>query len=516
MQPPSPSSNRSQKCVSLDTMAELTATYRQDGKIIVHCHGVFDLLHIGHIRYFEQARLLGDILIVTLTTDKHVDKGPHRPAFPEDLRAEAIASLAVVDHVAINQGPTAVETLRLLRPHFYVKGAEFRHASSDRTGKIDLEKKVVEEIGASFSYIDDVVFSSSNLINRYLSTFSEEVESYLTLFRNRYSLTDILDIFDRMAKLNVLVIGDTILDEYQYCNAIGKSSKDPTLVVQYQSEEIFAGGILAVANHVANFAESVDLITVLGEKESQEDYIRSQLADNVQPNFFIQQNASTTIKRRIVDGYSFNKLFEIYVMDDSGLQPSEDEKLCKLLETTISQYDLVVVADFGHGTISKETRKLITERAPYLTVNTQANAGNRGFHTLSKYENFDYACIAGHELALEVRDQHDSNLRQNMAQTLLRLHGKSLVVTLGRNGSAACNASGAFLQVPSFAEKVVDRVGAGDTFLAVTSMASALGVSLEVLSFLGNVAGSLAVETIGNKKSINRQSIEKYITALMK
>lgn len=93
-----------------------------------------DLLHIGHIRYLEKAKRLGDILVVTVTPDCYVNKGPHRPAFPDLLRAEAIAALDAVDYVAINEWPTAVETLDLLRPDVYAKGAEFRQ---NRTPEID-------------------------------------------------------------------------------------------------------------------------------------------------------------------------------------------------------------------------------------------------------------------------------------------------------------------------------------------------------------------------------------------
>ena len=131
------------KIKTLDELATLLSTHRAQGKKIVHCHGVFDLLHIGHIRYFEQARSMGDVLVVTVTPDCHVDKGPHRPAFTETLRAEAVASLNCVDLVAINRWPTAEETLRLLRPDVYVKGSEFKNPDWDMTGKMAQEEKVV-------------------------------------------------------------------------------------------------------------------------------------------------------------------------------------------------------------------------------------------------------------------------------------------------------------------------------------------------------------------------------------
>src|SRR3954452_20890627 len=127
------------KIKRIDELAVSLSALRQGGKRIVHCHGVFDLLHIGHIKHLEAARKFGDLLVVTLTPDRFVNKGPHRPAFPERLRAEALASLVCVDYVAINQWPTAVETIERLRPTFYVKGVVRESGKRDHTDAIDRE-----------------------------------------------------------------------------------------------------------------------------------------------------------------------------------------------------------------------------------------------------------------------------------------------------------------------------------------------------------------------------------------
>lgn len=503
------------KIVSLDRLARYSAHCRRKGMRVVHCHGVFDLLHIGHIRYFEQARRMGDVLIVTLTQDRYVDKGPHRPAFTEALRAEAIASLKCVDMVAVNQWPTAENTLRKLRPHFYVKGAEFKNLSGDLTGKIVGEEKVVREIGAQIAFTEDIVFSSTNLINRHLSGLPEEVNKYLELFRRRYSLDQILEILDRMAKLKVLVIGDTIIDEYQFCEAIGKSSKDPTLVLKYQSHELFAGGILAVANHVANFAGDVQMVSVLGDRNNHEAFIRSQLGKNITPRFYVQDQAPTIVKRRYIDSYSFNKLMEIYDMDDSGLAAAEDAKLQRWLKKHTQDYDLVLAADFRHGAISDRTVRTLTQHAPYLAVNTQANAGNRGLHTISRYPRMDYGTIALHEFCLETRTR-GGNIRPKMKALIKKLSARKMAVTLGRQGCAVSDRRGAFVTVPSFTQNVVDRVGAGDAFLSITSLAAHLNIDNELIGFIGNVVGSLAVGVVGNKKAIDKASVQKYVTSLMK
>jgi len=504
-----------EKIKTIKELAKLLKTFRSEDKKIVHCHGVFDLLHIGHIRYFEQARNMGDILIVTITPDRYVDKGPHRPAFTEALRAEAVASLKCVDYVVINQWPTAEETLRILRPDVYVKGAEFKNTGSDMTGKIAGEECVVREIGATLAFTEDIVFSSSNLINQYLSNLPNEINQYLEFFRQRYTLQNIMDIIDKMASLNVLVIGDTILDEYQYCNAIGKSSKDPALAVKYKFHDLFAGGVLAVANHVANFANSVDLVTVIGECESHEEFIRSQLHPNISPCFFVQPDAPTLIKRRFIDDYSFNKLLEVYVMDDSGLPVKKNLEVCNLLQKQLLEYDLVIAADFGHGCISEEMVRILIDHSRFLAVNTQANAGNRGFHTITRYPHADYVCIAEHELRLEVRTLN-GNLRPKMYDISKKLGCSNFMVTQGKSGCAVCSGNGDFAVVPAFAQNVVDRVGSGDACLSVTSLAAVQNAPNEVLGFLGNVVGSLAVEILGNKKSIDKLSVQKYITSLMK
>jgi len=503
-----------EKIKPLAELAELLTPLRSEGKKIIHCHGVFDLLHIGHIRYLEQAKRMGDILVVTLTPDRYVDKGPNRPAFPEKLRAEALASLHCVDYVAVNEWPTAEETLRLLQPHIYVKGAEFKNIDSDPTGKIGGEEKVIREIGAELAFTEDIVFSSSNLINRFFSNFPEEVDAYLSVFRQRYSLQEILGYLNQMESLKVLVIGDTILDEYQYCEAIGKSSKDPILALKYKTHELFAGGVLAVANHVANFAGNVQLLTILGEKDSCEDFIGSQLHPNVKPYFLFKDNAPTTIKRRFIEGYSLNKLFEIYIMDESGLSSDESEKCLGWLKNELQKYDVVIAADFGHGAINKKMIELLTHEAKYLAINTQANAGNRGFNTVSRYPNADYVCIAEHEIRLETRE-NAVNLRQLMLEIATKMNCKKLVVTQGRQGATILS-NMEYISVPSFASKVVDRVGAGDAFLSLTSLAAALNIPDEVLIFMGNVAGCLSVENVGNKKPVTKSAIQKYITSLMK
>ena len=162
---------RKNKTRDLSELAALLQAIRAEGRKIVHSHGVFDLLHIGHIRHLEQAGKLGDVLVVTVTPDQFVNKGPHRPVFNEDLRAEAIAALGCVDYVSITQWQTVVETIQLLRPDFYVKGSD-EGEDKHPTSSIALEEEAVRSVGGQLALTKDITFSSSNLINQRLSVFS--------------------------------------------------------------------------------------------------------------------------------------------------------------------------------------------------------------------------------------------------------------------------------------------------------------------------------------------------------
>jgi len=154
------------KILNLDDLSTVIKELKGQGKKIVQCHGCFDLMHPGHIKYFQASKEMGDVLVVTITQDEYVDKGEGRPVFSQNIRAESIAALEWVDYVAINRWPTAEETLRLLCPTYYVKGQEFENRE-DKTGKLQKELAVLEEIGAEMKFTHEIVFSSTELLNRH-------------------------------------------------------------------------------------------------------------------------------------------------------------------------------------------------------------------------------------------------------------------------------------------------------------------------------------------------------------
>jgi bifunctional ADP-heptose synthase (sugar kinase/adenylyltransferase) len=270
----------------------------------------------------------------------------------------------------------------------------------DRTGKLAQEEKVCKELGIELRFTQDIVFSSTNLINRFFSSFSKELRDYLDLFRRRYSLVQVLSVVDDMARLKVLLVGDVIIDEYCYCSPLGASGKSPVLAVKYGSLDRFAGGVLAVANHAANFVDSVRLLTVLGDHDDHRRFIESSLHPKVRPAFWIQDGAPTLVKRRYLHGYSLHKRLEIYTMDDSGLSSQKDQDLAESVRRESPQYDMAISADFGHGAVSPALCESLVSHAPFLAVNTQVNAGNAAMHTISRYSKADYISLTERELRL--------------------------------------------------------------------------------------------------------------------
>jgi len=506
---------RNPKVKDLQELAQQLQDWKAAGKKIVLSHGVFDLLHMGHIRHLEQAKRMGDVLVVTLTEDHHVNKGPNRPSFPQDLRAEAVAALEVVDFVAINRWPRAVETIQLLRPDTYVKGQDYRVAEEDITGGITPEAEAVRGVGGQIQFTDEITFSSSNLLNTHFSPFPPETEAYLQDFRRNHSADEVISWLDKVSHLRPLVMGEAIIDEYLFCEGLGMSSKDPVLAVLQDKVECCAGGSLAVANHLAGMCGEVRLITQLGDRDRREDFVRASLKPNVDPVLLTKANAPTVHKRRIVDRYSGNKLLEIYVMDDRLSEGEEATDLEAALEKGSRDRDLILSIDYGHGLMTPAVIEQLCTGSAFLAANAQSNAGNRGFNPISKYRRADYLCLAGHELALETR-MRDGEHPKQLLEVASRIACPFFTLTRGKYGSLHYDTARGWHEAPALASRIVDRVGAGDAVFAVTSLLARIGAPMDIVAFVGNAAGAQAVADMGNRSTLDHVTLSKHLTALLK
>lgn len=503
------------KIKTLEETAEISSLARQAGKKIVLCHGIFDLMHIGHIRHLEQARQFGDLLIVTVTQDVHVNRGPHRPVFNEILRAETLAALEFVDYVALNPWPSAVETLQKLNPHAYVKGSDFRDNRRDYDNSFTQEVDTIRSLGGEVYFTGEKLFSSSNLINHHFPIFPKEVIRYLEDVSSRYAIEDILKYLDPIRPLRILTVGETIIDEYHYCDTLGKSGKEPILASRYVSEEKFAGGILAVANNAAGFSDHVDVLTILGDQNSHEAFIREQLRSGVGLHSIERKDSPTIVKRRFVEMYPFQKLFEVYFMNPKEKDPHLSQALCTKMDTILPEYDVVIVTDYGHGMLGPEELEILCSKARYLAINTQTNAANQGYNTVSKYQRADFICISEKELRLDARNRRDDDIRHIIKDLADQLECAQIIITRGAMGSLSYQCDVGFIETPSFTTKVLDRVGAGDTVLSVAAPCASIGTPPEVLGLIANAVGAQAVSTIGHRSFLEHIELCRYIESLL-
>ncbi len=292
-------------------------------------------------------------------------------------------------------------------------------------------------------------------------------------------------------------------------------ARNPCWPCSYLSRERHAGGALAIANHLSDFCQSIDLFTYLGANDSQEEAVRDHLARNVFPTFIYKADSPTIVKRRFVDAYSRSKMFAVYDINDEALNSSEEDALCAAVEARIADCDLVIVADFGHGLITQPLVELLCGKARFLAVNTQLNAANLGYHTISRYPRADFISIHEGEIRLDSRSRN-GDLRLLMRNLADRLSCLSVMVTRGKNGSLLYHQRDGFVQCPAFATKIVDRVGAGDAVFALTSLCAVRGLASDLLSFLGNVVGAQAVTIVGNRASVNRQRLVHALDGLLK
>ena len=200
-------------------------------------------------------------------------------------------------------------------------------ARKNLTGKIAEEEAAVQSVGGRIHFTDEITFSSTNLLNTYFDVFPRGTQEFLKKLREVHDAESVIERIEGMKKLKVLVVGDTIIDEYYYCEPMGKSPKETIISTQYKSKEIFAGGILAVANHVAGFCDSVHLVTSLGAEDSREDFVLSSLKGNVVPQIYYQEDAPTVVKRRYVEPSFLTKMFGIYFFNDRGLRGESQKEI---------------------------------------------------------------------------------------------------------------------------------------------------------------------------------------------
>lgn len=483
---------------------------------IVLCHGVFDLIHIGHIKHFERAREFGDILVVSVTSDKHVKKGPGTPLFNEKLRAQFLSSVKNIDFVYINNDETPINLINKIKPSFYVKGKDYRSKKNDITYNIYKEERAVKKNNGKLVFTDEVHFSSSKIINSNSNVFNNDQIKYFKNAKKFFNVQYLKKILKKIEKLKVLVIGETIIDQYNFCEALGKSGKDPFLTFEPKTSHDYLGGAAAIANNVAVFSKKVNFVSMLGEKNEYKKFIKNNLKKNINSFFLNKKNSPTILKKRYLDSINQNKVFGLYSINQSMLTKLEIIKLNKVLKTKIKNADLIIVSDYGHGFISNETSDLLIKSNQKLFLNTQINSANIGYHSLNKFKKVNFLIINETELRHELRNKHDNV--EKLSKTLTKKFKiNHLVITRGNKGLIYYNVKNyKFYYCPSFSSNVKDKVGTGDSMLAAMSLFFKVNAP-EYLSLLfGSAAAYSVIQSYANSEFLEKNKLVKFLEYSLK
>lgn len=270
-------------------------------------------------------------------------------------------------------------------------------------------------------------------------------------------------LLEDISNYRALVVGDGIVDEYCYVKPLGKSPKENIITARITGKESFSGGAWAAGKHVKGFCKKVDIATAAG---------------------FV-------IKRRFVEEAHVRKMFEVH----------EERRVDTQLDQPVYEdYDLVIVADFGHGFITTDMIEAMTRRAKFLAVNAQTNSANHGFNLITKYPRADFVVLDELEARLAVHDR-DSPIEV----VIEKLGFQKIIVTLGQAGCIGYD--GAFCIDALGTKPVVDTMGAGDAFFCVTAPFAAAGADMATLCRIGNAAGAIKCGVVGHRKSVTKEAL---------
>jgi rfaE bifunctional protein kinase chain/domain len=474
---------------------------------VIMCHGTFDVVHPGHVRHLLYAKTKADVVIASLTADEHIKKGMMRPYVPEDLRAVNLAALEMVDYVVIDRDPTPLRNLAIIQPDYFAKGYEYTAGA--------IHPKTREEIAVLDSYggeviftPGDIVYSSSALID--LAPPRISVEKLMTLMdAEGVGFDDLRETVHELKDIRAHVVGDTIVDSYTYCSMIGGMTKTPTMSVRFEKKVDYSGGAAVVAKHLRAAGAEVTFSTVLGN-----DAYRSFVLDDLNTAGIhclpiIDETRPTTNKNAIVaESY---RLLKVDTLDNRSISDKIVEQLRRQIGDTKS--DAVAFCDFRHGIFNRGTIPQLTSAIPGGVFRVADSQVASRWGNILEFQDFDLITPNEREARFALGDQ-DSVVRPLALELHKRSGSKTLILKCGDRGiityrSNSPNEYRSFFTIDSFADRVVDAVGAGDALLAYATLAMVASKNDVVASILGNMAAGIECEHDGNLPVTPEQVLKK-------
>ncbi len=474
---------------SINIVKEINEKYKEK-KIVFVC-GNFNIVHPGHLRLLRFASECGDILIVGVYPDSSAGA-----ILPESLRLEGVRSISWVNYAFILKDKPEI-FIRQLKPDFVVKGKEH-------------ENRFNPELEAVKSYNGKLVFSSGDVTFSSIELLKDEIKnvnlSTVTKpqdfpARHGFSMNNLVEIIGKMRNLTVLVIGDTIVDEYITCDPIGMSQEDPTIVVTPIFKEQFIGAAGIVSEHAKGLGADVHFFSVVGKDETS-DYVRKTMEDyGVNLHLYKDDSRHTTRKQRFRAG---NKtLLRVNYLHQHGINKEIQKEILKDISQIIKEINLLIFSDFNYGCLPQNlVDEIITlcKKNGVLTVADSQSSSQIG--DVSRYKGMCLLTPTEREARLAVRD-FNSGLVVLAEQLREKADAKNILLTLGAEGvliHAYINSNNKWLtdRLPAFNTSPKDISGAGDSMLIGAAMALAVGSDIWQSTYIGSICAACQIGRIGN------------------
>jgi rfaE bifunctional protein kinase chain/domain len=488
----------SRKIKTVEELSRLIGPRPRD-KSVVMCHGVFDLVHPGHLRHLTYAKGKADILVASLTGDHHITKAQYRPFVPQELRALNLAALEMVDYVIIDEEAMPLRNIELLQPDYFAKGYEYQNDGVHPRTQQEID--LLATFGGEMLFTPgDIVYSSSHLIETMPPKIG--LEKLITLMEaERVSFDGLRKTLDRFVGIDVHVVGDTIVDSLTYTTMIGGMTKTPTPSVRYDRRVDYIGGAAIVAKHLRAAGANVTFSTVLGDDPLKDFVIEGLEEAGVTCVPVIDRTRPTTHKNAFVCGDY--RLLKVDTLDNRSISDAQAETIA--LQIAHSGARAVVFSDFRHGIFNRRTIPSLIEAIPkgMFTVADSQVASRWG--NILEFRGFDLITPNEREARFSLADQ-DTGVRPLAARLHEEAEARTVILKLGDRGvitARNCQHENSdnyrsFFVVDSFVDRLVDAVGAGDALLAYATLAMVTEGSEVTATILGSLAAALECEVDGN------------------
>jgi rfaE bifunctional protein kinase chain/domain len=459
----------------------------------VFVSGRFNVLHPGHVRLLQFARECGDRLVVGVERDEVAGSDAH---VPEALRLEGVMSCSFVDEAFLILDSVA-DTIRRLKPAIVVKGREHEHREN-------LERWVVESYGGKLIFSSgEVVFTSRDLIRREFVASEPHTFRLPESFMARHGIATarLREILRQFSGLEVMVIGDLIIDEYITCDPLGMSQEDPTIVVQPVDSKRFVGGAGIVAAHAAGLGASAHFLSVVGA-DFEANYAVSQLSDyGVRPILIEDSTRPTTLKTRY--RCQGKTLLRVSRLHQSAISADLRSGVAHRATNVGKRTQLIVFSDFNYGVLPQdlvtELTALFSRQGATLCADSQSSSqvGDVG-----RFKNMSLLTPTEREARLSARNAEDG--LNVLGETLRRMaSAQNVILKLGQEGALVC--PGTLQGLPSPPDRIEalnsaprDVAGAGDSMLIAAGMSLAVGANIWEAACLGSIAAGIQVGRLGN------------------